>query len=72
MEPIKSDDPVDIHAIMLDGKSIQRALRQSWISVLAHHKKMGYPVVVWSNGKVVEIPPEEIVIPELDPPSNDS
>ncbi len=57
---------------MLDGKSIQRALRQSWISVLAHHKKMGYPVVVWSNGKVVEIPPEEIVIPELDPPSNDS
>ncbi len=67
---MKTDDKPNIEAIMLDGKSIQRALRQSWISVLTHHKKLGQPVVVWSNGKVVEIPPEEIVIPDLDPPSH--
>jgi hypothetical protein len=28
------------------------------------HKKLGNPIAVWENGKVVIVPPEEIVIPE--------
>jgi hypothetical protein len=66
---MKPDEPKDIAAIMLDGSSIREALRQTRINVLTRHKKLGYPIVVWSNGKVVEIPPEEIKIPEPDPDS---
>ncbi len=34
------------------GKAVQDALRT--------HKLLGYPIVVWRDGKVVWVPPEEI------------
>jgi hypothetical protein len=58
------DEPRDVAAIMLDGTSIVKALRRSWINVLIRHKKLGYPVVSWSDGMIVEIPPDEIEISE--------
>jgi hypothetical protein len=33
---------------------------------LRAHKRAGRPIVVWRDGRVVEIPPEEIVIDEED------
>ena len=41
------------------GKAVQNALRL--------HKLLGHPIVIWRDGKVVWIPPEEI---ELDPEAN--
>jgi hypothetical protein len=67
---VKPEDRKDVAAIMLDDTSIRKALRQTWINVLTHHKKLGYPVISWSNGKIVEIPPDEIVIPNSDPEPN--
>ncbi len=58
-------EPIDIRSIMLDGTAIQRALRQSWIKVLDRHKRLGNPIVVWRDGKVVWIPAEDIRIPEM-------
>ncbi len=26
------------------------------------HKALGVPIVIWRDGKVVEVPPEEIVV----------
>lgn len=55
---------IDMRAIMLDGASIQRAHRASWWKMLERHKKLGNSIVVWRDGKVVEIPAEDIQIPD--------
>jgi hypothetical protein len=61
-----SKDPKDVRAIMLDGTAVQRALRESWIKTLDRHKRLGNPIVVWRDGKVVWVPAEEIVIPDAE------
>ena len=49
------DIPMDVRAEM--------ALKEAVADAIAEHKRMGRPIVVWRDGKVVKIPPEEIVIP---------
>jgi hypothetical protein len=61
---MSSKAPKDVRSIMLDGTAIQRAHRASWIKTLDRHKRLGNPIVVWRDGKVVWIPAEEIVIPD--------
>ncbi len=41
------------------------ALRIAARQVLIRHKLAGDPIVVWRDGKVVEIPADEIVIPPM-------
>jgi hypothetical protein len=41
----------------------QAALRRAVEEALWHHKLIGAPVVVWRDGKVMWIPPEEIPTP---------
>jgi hypothetical protein len=48
------------------GKVFQRAVNDA----LRMHKRLGNPIAAWKDGKVVIIPPEEIVIPD-DPESED-
>jgi hypothetical protein len=36
-----------------------QALRDSVGTVIAEHKRFGIPLVIWRDGKVVEISPEE-------------
>jgi hypothetical protein len=36
-----------------------QALRDAVGKVIAEHKRLGMPLVVWRDGKVVEISPEE-------------
>jgi len=59
-----TDEPKDVRAIMLDGKLIQQALRKAVTEALIRHKRLGTPIVVWRDGKVVWIPAEDIEIPE--------
>jgi hypothetical protein len=40
------------------------ALKVAVADAIAEHKRMGRSIVVWRDGKVVTIPPEEIVVPE--------
>jgi hypothetical protein len=40
----------------------ERALREAVAEAIAEHKLRGHPIVVWRDGKVVTIPPEEIVV----------
>jgi hypothetical protein len=35
---------------------------QAGREALARHKRLGLPIVTWRDGRVVEIPPEEIVV----------
>ena len=46
----------------LQGKIVEEAGRKAVRDAKILHKRLGFPIVVWKDGKVVEIPPEEIVI----------
>ena len=50
----------------LQGKIVVEAGRRAVRDAILLHKQTGHPIVVWKDGKVVEIPPEEIVIDEGD------
>ena len=45
----------------------EMALKEAVAEAIAEHKRRGYPIAVWSDGKVVLIPPDEIVVPEMMP-----
>ncbi len=60
---------VDIDQICRDGTEIDAAVERAGREARLKHKQLGVPIVVWRDGKVVEIPPEEIVV---DPPEADS
>jgi hypothetical protein len=45
-----------------EHKKLERMLQKSVRAAKLLHKQTGHPIVVWKDGKVVEIPPEEIVI----------
>jgi hypothetical protein len=48
------DIPMNLRAEM--------ALKEAVADAIAEHKRMGHFLVVWRDGKVVKIPPEEIVV----------
>ena len=45
------------------GKDIERVLQRAVNHALLMHKRLGNPIATWKDGKVVIVPPEEIVIP---------
>ncbi len=47
-----------------DGKEIDAALERAGRQALLLHKRAGQPVVVWRDGQVVWVPPEEIEVNE--------
>lgn len=53
-------------AALFEDDALDDAIRQAGRDARLRHKQMGVPLVIWRDGKVVEIPPEEIVV---DPPS---
>ena len=52
-----TDDFVAEHA-----RDIEKILRRAVNHALLMHKRLGNPIAVWKDGKVVTVPPEEIVI----------
>jgi len=48
------------------GKDVERALQRAVRHALLMHKRIGNPIAIWRDGRVVIIPPEEIDIPPDD------
>jgi hypothetical protein len=44
------------------GKDVEALLEEAVNRAIWTHKQLGYPIVIWKDGKVVTIPPEEIKI----------
>lgn len=44
-------------------KRMEIGVRRGVSVALDRHKKLGQSIVIWKDGKVVEVPPEEIVVP---------
>jgi hypothetical protein len=66
-EVMKEEKEINIPEIMKDRARVQKALRDGVNKALRLHKAMGVPIVVWEDGKVVKIPPEQIEL--LDEPN---
>jgi hypothetical protein len=60
------NDVPDIGALMLQGDEVDRALARGVWRARLMHKKLGYPIVVWRDDKVVWVPAEEIEVDESD------
>jgi len=57
---------VDIDKVFAEGTPIDEALARGVREAMRFHKKIGNPIAVWRDGKVVIIPPEEIPCGEDD------
>jgi len=53
---MSANENVDLHRVIDEG--IRRAVRKA----LQRHKLAGQSVYVWRDGKVVEIPPQAILV----------
>jgi hypothetical protein len=69
-EPPDVDVRPDIKALFADGREIDAALAKAVREALLEHKRAGNPIAVWQDGRVVWIPPEEIVVDEPPAPGD--
>jgi hypothetical protein len=53
-----------IDEILADGTPVDRAAREGVRAALRRHKRLGESIAVWRDGRVVEIPPDEITVGE--------
>lgn len=50
--------------VLAQAHAVEAAARQAVRDALLFHKRMGNPICIWRDGRVVWIPPEEICLPE--------
>ena len=52
---------------VIQGKAVEAVFRRAVRHALLMHKRAGNPIAVWREGRVVIVPPEDIVVdaPEL-------
>lgn len=50
-----------IDEIFAEGTLIDKALKQAVRKAILQHKRAGNPIVVWRDGKIVWLKPEEII-----------
>jgi len=55
-------EPLRRFDLVRQADEIERILQQAVEHELSIHKRLGNPVAAWRDGKVVIIPPEEIVL----------
>jgi hypothetical protein len=58
----------DIAATLRDGTAIDRAIEEAGYAVVRRHRQLGIPLVIWRDGRVVEVSPESVRIPDDDVP----
>jgi hypothetical protein len=61
--PAPDRERPDVDAILCaDDDRVDRALAIAVREALLVHKKLGHAIHVWQDGRVVEIPPDEIPV----------
>jgi hypothetical protein len=51
--------PVDVLQLPLEERA-EIALKAAIEKVIAEHARRGLPIYIWRDGRVVEVPPEEL------------
>ena len=52
--------------ILRDGDAIDRAIAATHRRVVLRHRQLNIPLVLWRDGRVIEVPPESVELPEID------
>lgn len=55
----------DTARLVRDGDAIDRAIVAAHRRVIRQHRLLGIPLVIWRDGKVVEVAPESVRLPAL-------
>ncbi len=42
----------------------EKALKEAVAEAIAEHRRNGVPIAIWRNGKVVVVPPDQIMVRE--------
>jgi len=50
----------DIDQIFRDGTAIDEALARAYRRAVKQHRQNGVPMVFWENGKIVEVPADQL------------
>lgn len=50
----------DLIQVFREGTEIDLAMQRAGREAIRRHKRGGVPLVVWQDGRVVHIPPEEL------------
>ena len=53
----------DIERILRDGNAIDRAMVAAHRRVIRLHRQLGIPLVIWRDGKVVEVSAAKVRLP---------
>ncbi|MBI5362133.1 MAG: hypothetical protein HZA53_03070 [Planctomycetes bacterium] len=59
---MRPDASTDLSAFFQDEERVTRILQGAVRKALLEHKKLGHSVVVWQDGRVVELAPEQIPV----------
>lgn len=54
-------EKVDIGALIEQDELVDAAIRRGAYRAMREHIRAGLPMVAWREGKVVNVPPEELV-----------
>ena len=65
MTPEQPAEPSRIRRLFEDDAVMDEAMREVARRVRRFHKQTGRPLVVWRDGRVCHIPPEEIRVDDL-------
>jgi hypothetical protein len=49
-----------------DGRAIDRALAAAFRRTVIRHRNAGVPLAVWRDGRVVDVPADEVELPPAD------
>jgi hypothetical protein len=62
MEPLETEIDERLADLLQDDQRMLFAIQKGVHKACRIHKALGVPMVVWENGQVKEIPPEQIPI----------
>jgi hypothetical protein len=62
MTELYNDDAESKRRILAQAYAIEAAIGEAGREARLRHKQLGQPIVCWQDGRVVWIPPEEIVV----------
>lgn len=57
----------NIERLLVETNLPERAMVATQRAVILEHRLRGLPLVLWRDGKVVEVPADEVELPEEDP-----
>lgn len=65
-DPAEPEPERDIAELLQDGRRIEQAMRRGVRAALLRHKQLGQSIVVWRDGRIVELTAAEIPTDEVD------